>query len=129
MAGHLATKSQQAELRKSFNQFDENGDGLIQAHEFITGFKRIYPDQDPLIVEERARSIFEKADVDNSGAIDFAEWCTASINQNELLNEQNMLAAFKLFDKDGGGSIEAAEVAQILGQDVTTNDEVWQAVI
>lgn len=29
MSGHLATKKQQRELRASFNQFDENGDGLI----------------------------------------------------------------------------------------------------
>jgi len=29
MSSHLATKKQQHELRQSFNQFDENGDGLI----------------------------------------------------------------------------------------------------
>ena len=60
MAGHLATKQQQEELRKSFNQFDENGDGLIQKQEFINGYKKLFPDQDPLDVEERATEIFEK---------------------------------------------------------------------
>ena len=33
-----------------------------------------------------------------------------------------MRAAFALFDKDGGGTIEAAEIAQILGQDISTED-------
>ena len=66
-----------------------------------------------------------QADTDNSGAIDFSEWCTATINQNQLLNEKNMRAAFALFDRDGGGSIEAAEIATILGHDVNSDDRVW----
>ena len=31
------------------------------------------------------------------------------------MNEKNMRAAFQLFDKDGGGSIDASEVANVLG--------------
>ena len=115
MAGHLTTKAQQTELRKSFIQWDENGDGLIQRNEFINGFRKLYPKQEQEAVDEKAIAIFEKADTDGSGAIDFTEWCTATINQNQLLNEGNMRAAFALFDKDGGGTIEAAEIAAILG--------------
>ena len=40
-----------------------------------------------------------------------------------------MRAAFALFDRDGGGSIEAAEIATILGHDVNSDDRVWQEVI
>ena len=40
-----------------------------------------------------------------------------------------MRAAFALFDKDGGGTIEAAEIASILGQDVNSDDAVWREVI
>ena len=40
-----------------------------------------------------------------------------------------MRAAFALFDKDGGGTIEAAEIAQILGKDVSDNEQVWLDVI
>ena len=80
-------------------------------------------------MDEKAIAIFENADTDNSGAIDFTEWCTATISQNQLLNESNMRAAFALFDKDGGGTIEAAEIASILGQDVNSDDAVWREVI
>ena len=73
--------------------------------------------------------MFNDADVDGSGEIDFGEWCTATINQQELLNEPNMRAAFKLFDKDGGGSIEAAEVAAILGHNIKLEEQVWTDVI
>ena len=44
MAGHLTTKAQQTELRKSFMQWDENGDGLIQRGEFLRGYQKLYPD-------------------------------------------------------------------------------------
>ena len=80
-------------------------------------------------MNEKANAIFDKADTDGSGNIDFSEWCTATINQNQLLNEGNMRAAFQLFDKDGGGTIEAAEIAAILGHDINSNDELWREVI
>mmetsp|Transcript_2401 Transcript_2401/g.3314 ORF Transcript_2401/g.3314 Transcript_2401/m.3314 type:complete len:103 (+) Transcript_2401:769-1077(+) len=102
-------------MRKTFTQFDENGDGLIQRQEFVNAYKRLYPRQDPGAVEERATQIFDNADTDGSGSIDFTEWCTASMNQTKVLNEKNMRAAFQLFDKDGGGSIDASEIAKVLG--------------
>ena len=81
MAGHLATKKQQRELRQTFNQFDENGDGVISRDEFLKGYKILYPNVAQDEIEERALEIFNNADVDGNGAIDFGEWCTATINQ------------------------------------------------
>jgi len=40
-----------------------------------------------------------------------------------------MLAAFKLFDKDGGGTIEAQEIAAILGHNISKEESVWADVI
>ena len=73
----------------------------------MRAYRTLHPDLDQAEVDERANEIFNQADVDGSGEIDFGEWCTATINQQELLSEPNMLAAFKLFDKDGSGTIEA----------------------
>ena len=80
-------------------------------------------------VEERADAIFQNADVDKSGAIDFSEWCTATISQNQILNEDNMRAAFALFDKDGGGSIDASEIAAVLGHNNNDDESVWAEVV
>lgn len=40
-----------------------------------------------------------------------------------------MRAAFNLFDKDGGGTIDASEIAHILGQNAAADDQVWEEVI
>ena len=85
----------------------------------------MFPQQSPEAVAERAIQIFDNADTDNSGAIDFTEWCTATISQNQIMNESNMLAAFALFDKDGGGTIEASEISALLGAETSADDAVW----
>jgi len=59
MVSHLSTKRMQDDLRKSFNQWDENGDGLIQRHEFINGYQRIHEGKNMEEVEERANAIFD----------------------------------------------------------------------
>ena len=120
------------ELRNSFNQFDENGDGMIQRHEFIKAYRALYAGNKNATeeeIDERAMEIFTQADTDNNGELDFGEWCTATISSNELLNEDNMKAAFALFDKDGGGTIDASEVATILGHNISREEQVWQDVI
>jgi Ca2+-binding EF-hand superfamily protein len=38
MTTHLATKEERIELRKSFQQFDINGDGKIELDEFIAAY-------------------------------------------------------------------------------------------
>ena len=129
MATHLATKQQLSTLRATFLEFDENGDGVLQKDEFVRGYRRLYPDKDQEIVDARALELFAVADVDGSGEIDFDEWCTATIKQDQLMSEPNLRAAFNLFDKDGGGTIDASEIAAVLGYDVNKDREVFQAAI
>ena len=89
-------------------------------------------DQDQEEVEERANEIFDEADADGSGEIDFGEWCAATVNKDELLVEENLKHAFELFDKDGGGTISAAEVALVLGNNIpghSLQDSVWGEII
>ena len=83
-------------------------------------------------MEERANEIFDEADVDGSGEIDFGEWCAATVNKDELLVDENLKHAFELFDKDGSGTIEAAEVAAVLGNNIpghSLQDSVWDEII
>merc|ERR1719491_153536 len=40
-----------------------------------------------------------------------------------------MRAAFRLFDKDDSGTIEAQEIAAILGHNISKEGNVWNDVI
>ena len=41
-------------MRKSFNQFDKNGDGKVDLPEFIEAYKLVYPHIDKEEVEKEA---------------------------------------------------------------------------
>ena len=118
MVTHLTTKKMMDDLKESFDAFDENGEGTILRSEFINGYKKINEGKNMTEVEERAKALFDEADVDCTGEIDFGEWCAATINKNELFNEENLSIAFKTFDIDGSGKISANEVGEILGHNL-----------
>ena len=80
-------------------------------------------------VEARANALFDEADQDGTGEIDFGEWCAATINKNELLNDENLQAAFQMFDLEKNGKIAAHEIGQILGHNLQKEEAVWKDVI
>lgn len=84
---------------------------------------------DPVKVVKEATEFFNNVDLDRNGSIDFGEWCAATINKRTLLNESNLRTAFQLFDKDGGGTISANEVAEILGTNFSKDQTVWAEII
>mmetsp|Transcript_30594 Transcript_30594/g.22679 ORF Transcript_30594/g.22679 Transcript_30594/m.22679 type:complete len:118 (-) Transcript_30594:47-400(-) len=69
------------------------------------------------------------ADADGSGEIDYSEFVVATINKRKLLSEEKLTAAFKLFDKDGSGSISANEVKEVLGVGKNIDEKVWNDII
>jgi calcium-dependent protein kinase len=54
-------------------------------------------------------------DKNESGEIDYSEWVMATINRESLLSKQRLEMAFKMFDKDGSGSISIDEIKEIFG--------------
>ena len=89
----------------------------------------MYPHYAEDRVEKEARAFFMSVDTDGNGSIDFGEWCAATINKRSLLNETNLRTALSLFDKDGGGTISADEVAQILGHSLSKDQSVWKEIV
>lgn len=56
--------------------------------------------------------MFIQADVDNSGSIDYGEFLAATLHLNKMEREENLIAAFSFFDKDGSGYITIDELQQ-----------------
>jgi calcium-dependent protein kinase len=67
--------------------------------------------------------------VEKTGYLDYGTWCVATINKRDVLNEANLQTAFKMFDKEDLGYINALEIANVLGYGKTVEPEVWHDII
>jgi calcium-dependent protein kinase len=52
----------------------------------LSGYEQFYGD----FAKEEVDRIFKLVDVDNSGEIDFSEFVTATVNRNQLLQEDKL---------------------------------------
>jgi calcium-dependent protein kinase len=73
--------------------------------------------------------MFAKIDADGSGEIEYSEFVVASMNEKNLLNNSKLQTAFKMFDKDGGGSISIDEIKQVLSFGQNLDEEVIAQII
>ncbi|KAL2457754.1 Calmodulin-like protein 1 [Forsythia ovata] len=98
------------ELKQVFNRFDSNKDGKISPEEYKAILKAMGKVN---LVTKEVQKIFEVADLDGDGFIDFNEFVEVQkkgggVKTVELQN------AFRAFDKDGDGKITAEEVYELL---------------
>ena len=94
-------------MSKIFKALDANGDGKLSKDEILKGYAQFFGKHlEPVDVEQ----MFDSVDIDKSGFIDYSEFVIASINEKQLLTNEKLQAAFKMFDKDGSGSISADEI-------------------
>ena len=62
-----------------------------------------------------ARAIMEKLDFNNNGTIDYSEFQIAQLDVNKIIQHDNLLEVFNLFDLDHSGTITVDEIKKILG--------------
>jgi Ca2+-binding EF-hand superfamily protein len=73
--------------------------------------------------------MFDSVDTDRSGFIDYSEFVIASMNEKNLLTNDKLQAAFKMFDKDNSGSISSQEIKDVLGFGKGMTNEAVELVI
>lgn len=125
IVSQLASKEEMDELQKAFKALDINKSGVLSREELLIGYKELMGD----LAEAEVDRIMALADTDKSGAIDYSEWVVATINKNQLLSDEKMRQAFDLFDKDGGGTISASEVKEVLGIGKKFDERIWEEII
>jgi calcium-dependent protein kinase len=112
IVNHLMSKEDKNEMMEIFSSFDKNGDGVLSRDEIYDGYKSILGE---LEATKEVDRIMKEADLDRSGSIDYNEFLIACSNRQKLLNKEKLEATFKMFDKDGNGSISAKEIKDVLG--------------
>ncbi len=111
------------DYREAFDLFDKDKDGGITAKELASVMRSL--NQEP--TEFEINEMIAEVDKDGNGVIDFSEFVelmSKRSKENDI--EDEVINAFKVFDKDGQGQISCQELYHIMTTlgDKLTEEEV-----
>ena len=121
------TEQQRKDLQDIFDQFDKDKDGKISAKELENAM--VSMGQNP--TNEEIKEMMEEADLNKDGKIDFEEFLSLMTrNSPETQTEDEVINAFRVFDKEGNGLISSAELKHIMMTigDTMTEEEADEMV-
>ena len=107
IAAQLLSKQEKEKIDEVFRAMDLNGDGKLSKEEIKIGYKEFFGKE---LADEEIDEMFARVDADGNGEIDYSEFVVATMNEKHLLSSNKLQTAFKMFDKDGGGSISTDEI-------------------
>ena len=90
---------------------DEDGDGRLSKEEIMEGYEKFFG---KTLNKEDVDKIFELVDLNQNKYIDFSEFVMSGLNEKQILTNEKLAAAFKMFDKDGSGMISIDEIKHVL---------------
>ena len=105
---------------------DVNGDGKLSKTEIKNGYMQYFGKS---LTDEQIDDMFAQVDADGNGEIDYSEFVVATMNEKNLLSNNKLQTAFKMFDKDGGGSISTDEIKQVMSFGQNLDEAVVQQII
>mmetsp|Transcript_41334 Transcript_41334/g.62977 ORF Transcript_41334/g.62977 Transcript_41334/m.62977 type:complete len:174 (+) Transcript_41334:1201-1722(+) len=126
IASQLLSKNEKEQIDKVFRAMDENGDGVLTKDEIKKGYQDYFG---RALSDQEIDEMFAKVDSDNNGSIDYSEFIVATMNEKNLLSNNKLQTAFKMFDKDGGGSISIDEIKQVLSFGKSLDEKVVEEII
>ncbi|XP_022333553.1 neo-calmodulin-like [Crassostrea virginica] len=105
------TEDQIEEYREAFKLFDKDGNGSITVEELVAILKNL--GQNPTDAE--ISDIVSEVDADGNGNIDFPEFLLMmSKREKDVETDDDLLEAFRVFDRDGDGHISTTELRMVM---------------
>ena len=120
LANQISINEEIKIIKDEFDKIDVNKDGEISKEELVICLESVYPYQEAV---HRANEIFKEIDFNNDGTINFSEFLTVNIKKEQLLSEDTLERAFKMFDIDGNGYITIDELKETMPLEITTKQE------
>lgn len=96
IASQLTTKEERQQLMETFKALDTNGDGTLSREEILEGYKQLMDEEE---AEAEVNRIMQMVDLDKSGAIDYTEFITATLDKKKMMSKERLEQAFAIFDK------------------------------
>jgi calcium-dependent protein kinase len=96
-----------AEMQAQFKALDKNNDGTLTIKEIKEGMQK-----HGIKIDDE--SALAGLDTDGSGAIDYSEFLAAYMSMRTNWKKEQLWAAFRTFDKDNSGKIDASELQVVL---------------
>ena len=116
------TEEQKLELQESFNMFDTDGSGKIQANELRVALRALgfEPSKDEL------RRMITDVDKKGNGYLDFPQYMEAIVKKiSEPDHDDEIEKSFKLFDKNKDGYLDIDDlkyVAELIGETMSQEE-------
>ena len=105
------TDEQRKELQDVFDQFDKDKDGKISAKELENAMQSM--GQNPTVDE--VQEMMREVDLNQDGKIDFDEFMYLMTKSSpDTQTEDEVINAFRVFDKEGNGLIASSELKHIM---------------
>merc|ERR1712180_46158 len=118
----LLSELQYAEFKEAFNEFDKDNSGTISTKELLQVMRSI--GKNP--TEDEVLELVMESDLNGDGTIDFSEFLEMMKRKSSETDQMESLKeAFKIFDKNKSGHIEAKELKAVtttLGQSLSSEE-------
>ena len=111
MAGLKFNTDQIAEFKEAFALFDKDGDGMIPTKELGTVMRSLGSNP----TEAGLQDMINEVDAEGEGTMNFTEFL--SLMARKIIDtdpEEELIEAFKTFDRDGNGFISSTDLRQVL---------------
>ena len=104
------SKNKTKEYKKIFEMFDSNKDGFVNSEELSNIFKVL----DINVSNEEIKEIIEENELEGNEQINFENFISiVNKRERDFDNEESIIKAFKVFDKEGNGLININELKSI----------------
>ena len=105
------TDEQRKDLQDIFDQFDKDKDGAIGTRELANVLFTL--GQNP--TDDEVAAMIKEVDLNNDGKIDLDEFITLMGKRTpDTQTEDEVINAFRVFDKEGNGLIASSELKHIM---------------
>jgi len=118
VSSKMTSNAERAALEEVFSESSKNG-GKVSISDAKKGYEKFL---DTDLTDNHVAHTYERVDPIGDGRLDYAAFVYGALDLKNLLTEENLAAAFPMFDKDSSGFITRAELKELLQLDYALDE-------